>query len=302
MGCAHARRRDGRRLTLLDALVGRCSFPPAGSHVDCAVSGGTDSLALLALARAAGCEVTAIHVDHALREGSQREAEIVAAAADRLGAEFVGKRVTVESGPNLEARARTARYGVLPDGVCTGHTADDQAETVLLNLLRGAGLDGLAAMRPGVRHPILTLRRTDTRALCAELGLDVVRDPSNDDLSFRRNAVRHDLLPLLDRIAGRDVAALLSREASLIRDDVDLLDELARAVDVTDARALAAAPVALARRAVRAWLRPHIAGNPPEAAAVDRVLAVARGDSKACDVAAGIRVTRSEQRLSLDLP
>ena len=154
-------------------------------------------------------------------------------------------------GPNLEARARAARYGVLPADVLTGHTADDQAETVLLNLLRGAGLDGLAGIAPGPRHPILALRRHETRALCQAVGLTPVDDPTNADPAFRRNRVRHELLPLLDDIAGRDVVAVLARQAAAPAGTrPTLLDGLAAALDPTDARALAAAPAALARRAV----------------------------------------------------
>jgi len=260
------------------------------------VSGGADSLALLVLACAAGCRVTAVHVDHGLRPEASGEASVVAAAAAPLGAAFRAERAPVESGPNLEARAREARFAVLPTDVLTGHTADDQAETVLLNLLRGAGLDGLSGMGPG-RHPIIGLRRAETRALCAEVGLTPVRDASNDDLAFRRNRVRHELLPLLDDVAQRDVAALLARQADLLREEAALLDALAEAIDPTDAQALAAAPAPLARRAVRAWLRDE---HPPAAAAVERVLAVARGEAVATDVGGGRRVARSGQRLRLE--
>jgi len=260
------------------------------------VSGGADSLALLVLACAAGCRVTAVHVDHGLRAQSAAESDVVAAAAVRFGAEFFATRALVEPGSNLEARAREARFAVLPPDVLTGHTADDQAETVLLNLLRGAGLDGLGGMGPG-RHPIIGLRRAETRALCAEVGLTPVRDASNDDPAFRRNRVRHELLPLLDDMAQRDVAALLARQADLLRDEAALLDALAEAIDPTDARALAAAPAPLARRAVRAWLREE---HPPPSAAVERVLAVARGDAIATDVGGGRRVARSGQRLRLE--
>jgi tRNA(Ile)-lysidine synthase len=181
----------------------------------------------------------------------------------------------------------------------TGHTADDQAETVLLNLLRGAGLDGLAGIRPDRRRPLLGLRRSETSAVCAEAGLTPVDDPSNADPAFRRNRVRHELLPLLDAIAERDVAEVVARQAGHLRDDADLLAELAAALDPTDARALAAAPVALARRAVRAWLQRD---HPPDAATVERVLAVARGASKATDVGGGHRVVRSSGRLRLQPP
>jgi tRNA(Ile)-lysidine synthase len=273
--------------------------------VTCGVSGGPDSLALLVLAVAAGCAVTAVHVDHGLRPGSAAEADVVRAAADRFGAAFRAVAAPVAAGPNVEARARTARYAALPADVLVGHTADDQAETVLLNLLRGAGLDGLAGMAPD-RRPIRRLRRAETRALCAALGLTPVADPSNDDPAFRRNRVRHELLPVVDAVAGRDVVPVLARQADLLRADAAALDELAAALDPTAAASLAAAPVALARRAVRSWLRRAGPGgaeqHPPDAAAVERVLAVARGDAVACEVAGGWRVARRRGRLRVEAP
>src|SRR5205823_5327540 len=142
-----------------------------GTPVTCGVSGGADSLSLLVLAVAAGCPVTAVHVDHGMRPGSANEAAVVADAATRFGAEFRSERVQVDPGSNLEARARAARSAVLPADCLLGHTADDQAETVLLNLLRGAGVEGLAGIRADVRHPILGLRRHETHDLCARLGL-----------------------------------------------------------------------------------------------------------------------------------
>jgi tRNA(Ile)-lysidine synthase len=282
-----------------EALLPRCTFPPPGTEVDCAVSGGADSLALLVLAAAAGCRVTAVHVDHCLRPGSAAEADVVRAAADRFGARFSAVRAPVEPGPNLEARARAARLGALPPGALTGHTADDQAETVLLNLLRGAGLAGLAGMGPE-RHPILGLRRSETAALCAALGLDPVVDPSNADPAVRRNRVRAEVLPLLADVAGRDVVPLLARTAALVREDAAWLAAAAGPLDPTDARALAAAPLPLARAAVRAWLRQDAGErHPPDAAAVDRVLAVARGEARAAEVGGGRRVARTAGRLRL---
>ena len=279
-------------------LLARCSFPPAGTAVTCAVSGGADSLALLVLAVDHGCDTTAVHVDHGLRPGSDREAEVVAAVASTWGAAFRSVTVAVADGPDLEARARRARYSALPPDVLAGHTADDQAETVLLNLLRGASLDGLAGYDP-VRRPLRALRRHDTHKLCADLGIQPVHDPSNDDPRFRRNRVRHELLPLLDAIAERDLAPVLARQADHLRADADLLEELAEAVDPTDARALAAAPAPLAARAVRRWLRRGPEQHPPDAATVARVLAVARGEATACEVGGGRAVRRRAQRLYL---
>jgi len=281
------------------ALLDRCTFPAPGSTAVAAVSGGADSLALLALAVDAGLRVTAVHVDHGLRPGSADEADAVRAAAVELGAAFRAERVEVERGPNLEARARAARQAALPPGAMTGHTADDQAETVLLNLVRGAGTDGLAAMRQGPTKPILALRRSETRALCAARGFTPLEDPSNADPAHRRNRMRHEVLPLLDDVAARDVAAVLARGASLLAEDAALLDCLAERIDPTDAAALAEAPPALARRALRRLLG---GDHPPDAAAVGRVLAVARGERLATEVAGGLRVRRTAGRLVLSAP
>ena len=279
-------------------LLPRCDFPPPATPVVCAVSGGADSLALLVLAVEARLEVTAIHVDHGTREGSASEADVVANAAARFGARFESRTVAVEAGPNLEARWRDARRAVLPPEAMTGHTADDQAETVLLNLLRGSATDGLAGMRPGHTKPLLRLRRAETRSLCAELGLEVVTDPTNIDPAFRRARVRRELLPLLDAIADRDVAPLLARQAEIIGQDAELLNGLAgwSIPDPTDARALADAPAPLARRAIRRWISGP-SGHPLDAASVDRVLAVARCEAEACELPGGQRVSRSGMRL-----
>ena len=292
-------------MTSWATLLARCTFPPPGTSVTCAVSGGADSLALLVLATAAGCRATAVHVDHGLRPGSAQEAHVVAAAAAQLGADFRAEHVDVGAGPNLEARARAARYAVLPADVLTGHTADDQAETVLLNLLRGAGLDGLAGIRAdgarnaGPRRPILAVRRAETEAVCAAEGLTPVVDPSNVDPVHRRNRVRAELRPLLDDIAARDIVPVLARQAALLRDEADALNALAADLDPTDAPALAAAPVALARRAVRRWLTAG-RSHPPDAATVERVLAVARGDATSTDAGGGRRVTRTRNVLRLE--
>lgn len=278
----------------LGAVLDRTSFPLPATAVSCAVSGGVDSLALLVLAVAAGCQVTAVHVDHGTRPASGAEADAVAGVAAGLGAAFEARRVRVEPGPNLEARWREARLEALPAGALTGHTADDQAETILLNLIRGAGLDGLAGIRPGPTKPILALRRADTRWVCSRAGLVPFEDPTNVDPAFRRNRVRHELLPLLAAIGQRDVAGVLARQARMLRDDADLLDQLAGGIDAGDARTLAAAPAPLARRAVRRWLG---GAHPADAATVERVLAVARGEALACELPGGDRVERSGMRL-----
>lgn len=276
---------------VVDDLLMRCEFPPAGSRVVCGVSGGADSAALLVLACVAGLDATAVHVDHGLRPGSADESARVAALAKSLGAGFECRPVTIDDGPNLEARARQARLLALGEGALLGHTADDQAETVLINLARGAGPDGLAGMRRGGAHPILGLRRSETEALCRELGIDVVTDPSNRDPRFVRNRMRHELLPLLDDIAGRDSVPLLVRSAEHSRSLVDGVAELADALDASNTAALRKAPPVVARAALRSWLRTKD-GHPPSTAELDRAWRVVVHEWRAAELSGGRRLSR----------
>lgn len=241
--------------------------------------------------------MTAHHVDHGARPESAHEADHAERIADQLDVAFVRHAITVPAGPNFEARAREARRSVLPAGSLTGHTLDDQAETVLLRLLRGSGATGLSGIEAGPTHPILGLRRSDTEAVCEALAIDPVRDPTNDHADAWRNRIRHELLPLAADIADRDVASIIARSADLLRDDDRLLDDLSAAIDPTDAKALRDAPPPLARRALRGWLTTE--GYPPTVAALDRVLAVARGDVVACEITGGRRIERSNQRLRI---
>jgi tRNA(Ile)-lysidine synthase len=310
--CAQSLPETGRWPPGTEVLLERCSFPGPGQSVVCAVSGGADSLAMLALAGAAGCRPHALHVDHGLRPGGSREASVVQAAAEALGATFGAVTVAVPPGPDLEARARLARYDALPEGTLVGHTADDQAETLLLNLLRGTGLDGLGGMRAAgggrrkVGRPILRLRRSETAWLVESLGLAVVTDPSNYEQRFRRNRVRHEVLPLLAEVSGRDPVPLLARAATLVAEDIDFLATLTEGIDPTDTRALRSVPRPLANRALRSWLR-QVEGpehHPPAFDELERVWAVVTGEVKACQLSGGRRLSRhgGQLRLGADSP
>ena len=282
----------------IEQLLSRCTCPAEGTPVSLAISGGPDSMALLLLAHAAGLSITAIHVDHQLRPDSAHDADIIRAVTDPRGIPLIVRTVEVGDGPNLEARARNARYSMFPSEIMTGHTEDDQAETVLINLLRGAGAQGLAAMRPGHSRPLLKIRRAETRALCTSLNITTVNDLTNEDSRFLRNRVRNELLPLMSDLSQRDPMPLLARTADVLRADNDLLDALAREIDPTDAKALTAAPSPLAHRALRQWLSDPY---PPDLATLERILAVARGDVLACDIGENRQIRRSKQRLTLHI-
>ncbi|HHY08079.1 MAG TPA: tRNA lysidine(34) synthetase TilS [Corynebacteriales bacterium] len=203
-----------------------------------ALSGGADSLALTAGAIRTGAQVTALIVDHQLQEGSADVAAHAAQQARQLGcvdARVITVTVTDSAKQGMEAAARAVRYQALEQHragqpVLLGHTQDDQAETLLLGLVRGSGPRAIAGMRewdaPWGR-PLLGVPRAVTRAACAEHGIDYWDDPHNEDPRFARVRIRHELLPLLRDIANADVTAAIARTAELVAQDTDHLDAMA---------------------------------------------------------------------------
>ena len=233
------------------------------------LSGGADSLALTAVA-AALKPTTALIVDHGLQPGSADVAATAAAQARQLGcvdAQVISVHVGTDGGP--EAAARTARYDALDaarDGapVLLAHTLDDQAETVLLGLGRGSGPRSIAGMQvwdPPWGRPLLEMRRADTVAACAELGLTPWQDPHNTDPRYTRVRLRTEVLPLLEDVLAGGVAPALARTAAALREDNDALDALAaghlaalRTGDGLTVAGLEDLPAALRRRVIRGWL------------------------------------------------
>ncbi|WP_431779000.1 tRNA lysidine(34) synthetase TilS [Microbacterium aurantiacum] len=253
---------------------------PKGTVV-VALSGGADSLALAAAvafeAPRARRDALAVIVDHGLQEASAAVAASAAERARGLGLAVRVVRVDVgdEGGP--EAAARSARYGALrteaaeraPAVIVTGHTLDDQAETVLLGLARGSGaasLQGMAAVGdldgvPLVR-PLLDVRRETTRAACTAQGLSWWDDPHNTDDRFARVRVRERVLPALEAEIGPGIAEALARTAAQLREDAAAFDEMiaetiedivepAEAGIAVSVAALAANPAALRHRIIR---------------------------------------------------
>ena len=280
-------------------LLARCDFAE-DDELALGVSGGADSTAMALLAAEAGRLFTIWHVHHGLRPAADTEAEMVEKLASSLGVPFELRRLDLVDGPDLEARARAARYPVLPPDVCVAHTADDRAETVLLNLLRGAGLAGVATPFSRVRRPILRLRRAETSALCEFAGVSTVDDPMNHDQRFARVVVRKQVLPAAADALGRDPVPLLNRHADLVADALVVIQDAAAALDPTDTAALRVAPRAVASEALRQWLMAET-GTPlaVDAASIDRVMAVVDGTHRATEVQGGIRVSRTSGHLRL---
>jgi tRNA(Ile)-lysidine synthase len=291
-----------------DALVGR--------RVAAAVSGGADSVALAWWLRdfagrpaPAFTFVGLIHVNHGMRgAASDADEAFCRHLADRLGVpiDVVVAPVPV-TGRSPEAAARALRYAAFDaaarrlgaDCVCTAHTADDQAETVLLRLLRGAGLRGLSGIRSVHRQvvrPLLECRRSDLRAALVQLGEPWREDASNTDVSIPRNRIRHELLPVIERVATRIAPGgieALARFAAFAADDEQFLEaaaiELASRLVLPDGEGvrharsvrivrdqLAAAPAALARRVIRIAAERVAPDRPWSAVHLEAVLRLAR--------------------------
>ena len=285
----------------------------SGSRVLVALSGGADSVALLFLLRDLEAESVltvagVAHLHHGLR-GPEADADeaFCGALAARLGVRFVAERVDVAAlaragKRSVEDAARTARYAFLEraaatagaDVIAVAHTQDDQAETFLLRLLRGASARGLAGIRPRagrVIRPLLDIERAAVRAYLTALGEGWREDATNRDVRIPRNRVRHELLPVLEARFSPSVVATLARGAAMARDDEDFLRdqaiELARRIVLTDERAqitvdtagLAAAPRALSSRVVLQALERLAGGRPISSDHVERVLALGPGQA-----------------------
>ena len=259
-----------------------------GDSVLAAVSGGPDSVALLHVLSNLSAEfalrLEVAHVEHGIRGLASREdARFVAALADRLGLPFhlkeLGLRaVRAQRGKgNLEALAREERYRFFTDTarerglqkIATGHTLDDQAETLLMRLFRGSGRRGLGAMAPVSQRgeatlirPLIETTRDEVEAYLAEAGLEYRIDQTNLDPALLRNWVRLELLPLLKEKIAPAIAARLARLAEITRGEDEVLDRLARDVLPRTMHAgellrgpLLAEPKALQRRIIRLWLQ-----------------------------------------------
>ena len=307
------------RLAVRRALV---DIEP-GQTLVVACSGGADSLALLAATvfegRKAGWRVVGATVDHGLQAGSAEHAARVVEQMAALGVdETLSATVRVDAaGLGPEAAARQARYAVLEEiaervgavAILLGHTRDDQAETVLLGLARGSGGRSLAGMRREFDHvvrPLLDVSRADTVTAGQVEGIECWEDPHNSDPGYTRVRVRRTVLPMLEDQLGPGVAETLARTAVQLRDDMDLLDDLAQAAydELADlpVDGLLARPTSLRRRVLR--LAALAAGAPAaelfheHVLAMDALLTDWRGQ-KWVDLPGHLRCTRVEGRLDL---
>lgn len=295
-----------------------------------ACSGGTDSLALAAsvafVAPRMGLRAGLVTVDHGLQPGSAQRASLVADWATGSGFDPVLVRdVRIDGRPGgPEAAAREARYEALIEtarsvgaaAVLLGHTRDDQAETVLLALVRGAGARGLAGMAASRRsggvvllRPLLSLRRAQTAAACVALGLVPWHDPHNADPAFTRTRARRLLAQLVGEL-GPGVVANLARTAELAADDTEAIDGFAQ-VALLDALvsdgglqvpALRRQPTAIRRAVLRAWLRqlgvPGAALAHNHLVAVDALIVAWRGQ-RGVSLPGGQLATRHDNTLRL---
>lgn len=278
---------------------------PQARRVLVAVSGGADSVALLCALRSAGIDLVVGHLDHALRDGSAEDAAFVRSLARRQGVEAAVERIAVAEvakarGWNLEDAGRRLRYEMLAraarrlgcDVIATAHHRDDQAETVLAQLLRGSAHPvGIAPRRERVVRPLLEVPREALRRYLERLEQPWREDPANRALERTRNWLRHELLPRLER-QRPGAAARLARFAALQRDQAAFLADEARRRfgDGPLARsALARAPLALQREALARLLRR--AGADPEAEHLEGLIeAVAAAGSTRRDLPGGVRV------------
>ncbi len=293
---------------MLNKLLGflrRYQMVSKGDHVICAVSGGADSVALLfamyLLKDKLGIRLSAAHFNHHLRgEESDRDEAFVRALCDRYDIPlFCGGGQVTRGEKGLEAAARDARYGYLRslDGIiATAHTADDNAETVLLHLVRGTGLKGLGGIAPvngKLIRPMLGCTRQDVERFLAEWGLSCIQDSSNDTDAFLRNRLRHHVMPLL-REENPRLAENVSAMALRLRQDEACLSELEQPEAPLDVERLKAMPDALRSRALEGFLKDSGVREPEAAhiAQVEALLYSRKPSARAC-LPGGVTIARN---------
>ena len=279
---------------------------PAGPLV-VALGGGADS-AVAAWSVAHREQVRGIFICHHL-EGSAVLETAARAVTSMLDMELETVDAPVAPGPSLEERARNIRWRAIEDAVgvdetiVTGHTGDDQAETVLMNLLRGSGTAGLAGMarsRPGVVRPLLSFDRAGIRSVALALSLPFADDPANRDPSHLRNRIRSELLPLIERDYRPGIRSVLARTGTLAAADERIIEGLASRIPVLiddgvvliPTAPLQTAPVPVAARAVRTALRRLLAPYAGTAADVSAVLGVATGKTPPVTITSDLLVKR----------
>ncbi|MDQ3935096.1 MAG: tRNA lysidine(34) synthetase TilS, partial [Actinomycetota bacterium] len=251
-----------------DPLEAARELVRAGEPLLVLLSGGGDSVCLLDVAVRLGAEVSALHVDHGLRESG--DAEFCERLCRDLGVPLVVERIDLAGAPgNLMAAAREARYELAErhavGDYATAHTASDQAETVLYRLAVSPGrraLLGMAPRRGRLVRPLLAITREEVRAYCRERGLEWREDPTNEDLRFARARVRAEVLPALRELNPAaelniaETAAQLREEAEVL--DATVTEALKRGQTPFSLRVLRGLPPALARLALR-----ELAGDAP---------------------------------------
>ena len=253
-------------LNKLTAFIRQYNMVRPGDHVICAVSGGADSIALLfglyLEKEKMGIQLSAAHFNHHLRgEDSDADEAFVRDFCDRYDIPlYVGQGQITPGEKGLEAAAREARYAflrTLPGKIATAHTANDNAETLLLHLVRGTGLKGLGGITPvgdGLIRPMLSVTRSEVEAFLEEYCLRHAEDGSNATDAFLRNRLRHHVMPLLEAENPR-LALALSETALRLRQDDAFLEETARQQHTTDVEMLRAMPQALRSRVLENLLK-----------------------------------------------
>jgi tRNA(Ile)-lysidine synthase len=280
----------------------------AGEPLLVLLSGGGDSVALLDVALRLDARVSALHVNYGLREGAQGDEEFVRSLCERLGVPLVVERVSLgdagaPSAPaagNLQARAREARYALAEqhaEGLyATGHTASDQAETVLYRLAVSPGsraLQGMPVRRGRLVRPLLGVTRAEVRDYLRERGLEWREDPSNADRRFARARVRHDLLEAL-RSIGPAAERTIAETARQLREEADVLDDaVAAALErLGGGPAVSASELRGERPAVRRLVLrrlAELAGGELGAGDAERIMALGGRGSKSLDLGGGLR-------------
>lgn len=306
---------SGRLKQLLGSIEERTIFP--GGPFVVALSGGADSGALAYLAVKTDLPVSCLHVHHGL-PASDALADSALEIARSIGVACAVSKVSLRVGPSVENQARLVRYEAIglatadDVSVLTGHTRNDQAETVLMNLIRGAGSRGMAGIPyhrpPNVFRPLLNVTRTETRELAHLAKLPYTDDPINSHPGLRRNVIRSEVIPALEKL-NPNLVDSLGRLADQVGTDDDFLQKLAELVPISQDDSGASMPAAMVlvlpepvqARSLRLLVAAVRSPMGATSAELERIRRVMDGSSAAAELEQNLRVSRDGALLRIQV-
>lgn len=262
-------------------------------HLNLAVSGGADSVALMCIVYHLGRTASVHHVNHGIRDASNDEAKIVQELAENFQFDFFLYETTIGF-QNMEENARQARQDFLPEDVLTAHSFEDKVETVIMNFMRGATSKGFSPMTD---KPLINITANELDSIVVYYDVSPCVDSTNFTQEHVRNRVRHELIPLMTDISGTNIAKPIIRNSQIALEESEYLDQIASKIDITQCKTAKTENIVILRRATRMWIEENISHKYSEVN-ITNLVSVVQGETLGTQIA-GKTIRRQNNQLHI---